>query len=157
MIRRAHAADISQVAALYHAVWHETQAHFMPAAECTHRSMEFFIDRMTALLPTTLVDERNGAVVAFSAWKGRRLGQIFVAASQRGSSIASSLLTASEVEMAREGTSEAELHCVVGNERARRFYERMGWLHRGKIMEQVAGEDGQVNVPFWRMTKVLAI
>jgi len=72
MIRRAHAADISQAAALYHAVWHETQARFMPAAECTHRSMEFFIDRMTALLPTTLVDERNGAVVAFSAWKGRR-------------------------------------------------------------------------------------
>lgn len=30
MIRRAHASDISRVAALYHAVWHETQAPFMP-------------------------------------------------------------------------------------------------------------------------------
>jgi hypothetical protein len=37
--------------------------------------------------------------------------------------------------MAKEGTAEAELHCVVGNERARCFYERMGWLHRGQIME----------------------
>jgi len=59
--------------------------------------------------------------------------------------------------MAKEGTAEAELHCVVGNERARRFYVRMGWVHRGKIMEQVAGEHEQVDVPFWRMTKVLAI
>jgi ribosomal protein S18 acetylase RimI-like enzyme len=156
MIRRAHASDVLQVATLYHVVWHETQARFMPTAECTHRSIEFFVDRMTALLPTTLVEERDGKIVAFSAWKGALLSQIFVAVPHRGSSIASSLMTASEVEMAKEGTSEAELHCAVGNERARTFYERMGWLHRGKIMEQVAGDGGQVDVPFWRMTKVLA-
>jgi ribosomal protein S18 acetylase RimI-like enzyme len=157
MIRRAHAGDIWQVGSLYHTVWHETQARFMPAAECTNRSMEFFIERMTPLLPTTLVVERKGAVVAFSAWRGQRLGQIFVAEAHRGSGIASSLLRASEVEMANEGTSEAELHCAVGNQRARRFYERMGWLHRGEIMEQVTSEDGQVDVPFWRMTKFLVI
>jgi GNAT superfamily N-acetyltransferase len=157
MIRRAHASDVSQVAALYHAVWHETQAPFMPDAEGTHRSLEFFVDRMTARLQMTLVEERNGEIAAFSAWRGGLLGQMFVAKPHRGTRIASSLLAASEVEMAKEGTAEAELHCVVGNERARRFYERMGWLHRGKIMEQVAGERGQVDVLFWRMTKVLAI
>jgi hypothetical protein len=32
-----------------------------------------------------------------------------------------------EIEMAEEGTVEAELRCIVGNERARRFYERRGW------------------------------
>jgi GNAT superfamily N-acetyltransferase len=157
MIRRAHASDILEIAALYHAVWHETQAPFMPVAERTRRSMEFFKDRMAALLQTTLLEEQNGAVAAFSAWKGRLLGQIFVAVPHRGSSIASGLLTASEVEMAKEGTAEAELHCVVGNERARRFYERMGWLQQGEIMEQVAGQHGLVDVRFWRMTKVLAI
>ena len=157
MIRRAHASDVLQVATLYHAVWHETQARFMPTAECTRRSIEFFVDRMTALLSTTLVEARDGTMVAFSAWKGPLLSQIFVAAAHRGSSIAPNLMTASEGEMAKEGTSEAELHCAVGNERARRFYERMGWLHSGKIMEHVAGDDGQVDVPFWRMTKVPAI
>jgi hypothetical protein len=84
--------------------------------------MDFFVDRMTALLSTTLIEERDGVVVAFSAWKGRLLGQIFVAAPHRGSSIASSLLMASELEMANEGTSEAELHCAVGNARARRSW-----------------------------------
>ena len=60
--------------------------------------------------------------------------------------------------MAKEGTAEAELHCVVGNERARRFYERMDWHCRAKIMQQFAGEyEQKIDVPFWRMTKVLTI
>jgi GNAT superfamily N-acetyltransferase len=158
MIRRARESDIIEVAALYHAVWHETQAPFMPSAEISYRSMDFFVHRMVVLLHSTLVaEEQNGEIAGFSAWRGRLLGQLFVAAPHRGTRIASSLLVASEFEMAKEGTSEAELHCVIGNERARRFYERMGWLHRGKVMEWVAGERAKVEVPFWRMMKVLSI
>lgn len=156
MIRRAVASDIPDVASLYHAVWHETQAPFMPTEECELRSMPFFIDRMTTLLPTTLVAEPNGAIVAFSAWKGRLLGQIFVAASHRGSGVAATLLIASETAMAREGTLEAELHCVVGNERARQFYKRRGWIQTGEITEKLAGPHGLVGVPFWCMTRLLA-
>jgi hypothetical protein len=37
MIRRAIASDIPEVASLYHAVWHETQAPFVPAQECELR------------------------------------------------------------------------------------------------------------------------
>jgi RimJ/RimL family protein N-acetyltransferase len=59
--------------------------------------------------------------------------------------------------MAKEGTLEAELHCVIGNDRARRFYERMGWLRRGEITEKVAGTRGPVDVPFWCMTKPLSV
>jgi hypothetical protein len=90
MIRQTLAADISDVALLYHAVWHETQAPFMPAEECELRSMPFFVERMTALLPTTLVAERHGAIVAFSAWKSGLLGQIFIAPAHRGSRVAAS-------------------------------------------------------------------
>jgi len=112
---------------------------------------------MKPLLQSTLVAEPNGEIAAFSAWRGKLLGQFFVGKPHRGTRTASSLLIASEAEMAKEGTAEAELHCVVGNERARRFYARMGWVQRGKIIEQVGGEYEQVDVPFWRMTKVLAI
>ncbi|WBL80461.1 GNAT family N-acetyltransferase [Bradyrhizobium xenonodulans] len=145
------------MAALYHAVWHETHAPFMPHAEIIHRSMEFFMGRITALSHSTLVTELNEEVVAFSAWRGQLLGQLFVAMQHRGTCVASSLLTAAETEMAREGIADAELHCVVGNERARRFYERMGWHHKADIMEQVAGEHEQIGVPFWCMTKTLTI
>jgi GNAT superfamily N-acetyltransferase len=129
----------------------------MPQAEIALRSMGFFVHRVTALLDSTLIAEQNGKIAAFSAWRGHLLGQLFVVAPHRGTDVASSLLTASEVEMAKEGTAEAELHCVVGNERARPFYERMGWLHRAEIMELVAGEHALVEVPFWRMTKALSI
>ncbi len=135
MIRQADASEIFQLAALYHSVWHETQAPFMPSAEIAHRSVEFFVHRMATLLHSTLVTEQNSKIIAFSAWRGHVLGQLFVIMPHRGTGIASSLLMASEMEMAKEGTAEAEVHCVVGNERARRFYERMGWLHRGRIME----------------------
>jgi GNAT superfamily N-acetyltransferase len=156
MIRRAQASDIPQVAALYHSVWHETQAPLMPPAEVTCRSVKSVVDRMTALLQSTLVTESRGNVVGFSAWQGGLLGQLFVAKSHRGTTIASNLLRTSELEMAKEGTAEAELRCVVGNERARRFYERMGWRHEGTIMMRVGGDHDQADVPFWRMTKVLA-
>ena len=133
MIRRARASDIGQVAALYHAVWHETQAPFMPPAEIIHRSMEFFVHRMTVLLHSTLVTEQNGEITAFSAWRGHLLGQLFLATPHPGTGIASRLIIASEIEMAKEGTAEAELQCVVGNERARCFYERMGWLQQSAL------------------------
>src|SRR5262249_50777852 len=115
------------------------------------------VDRMTALLHSTLVRELNGEIAAFSAWRGNLLGQLFVARSHWGTPVASNLLLASEIEMAKEGIAEAELHCVVGNERARRFYERMGWLHRGKTMEWVLGGHAQIEVPFYLMTKVLSL
>jgi GNAT superfamily N-acetyltransferase len=129
----------------------------MPPAEIAHRSLEFFIHRMTGLLASTLVTQQNGTIAAFSAWRGNLLGQLFVAVGHRGTGIAPILLAAVEIEMAKEGTAEAELHCVVGNERARRFYERMGWASQGIIMECVADEHTQIEVPFWRMMKVLSI
>jgi len=55
------------------------------------------------------------------------------------------------------GTFSVHLELRATNDGARRFYERMGWHHKAKIMEQVAGEHGQTDVPFWCMTKVLTI
>jgi len=95
--------------------------------------------------------------MAFAAWRGPLLGQLFVATPYRGTGTASSLLSTSEIEMAREGFTEAELHCLVGNERARHFYERMGWVHKGQITESVMGAAGQIDMPFWRMIKIISV
>ena len=155
MPRFALTADVTHVVAIYHSVWHETQAPFMPSAECKLRKPQFFEERMSTLLATTLVAERAGSIVGFASWRGHIVGQIYVSTAHRGSGLASELITASEVEMARLGTKVAELHCIVGNDRARRFYERMSWQHCGEIQELVSGSSGLVAVPFWRMTKLL--
>jgi GNAT superfamily N-acetyltransferase len=153
--RRAIPPDLSAVARLYHAVWHETHAPLMPAEEAARRTVAFFTERMSALLPSTMLVETDGSLAGFASWSGDLLGQIYVAAPYRGSGLAAMLLTAAENAMASEGTDEAELHCIRGNERARCFYERMGWRHDCEVMETVAGPAGDCDIAFWRMRKRL--
>jgi GNAT superfamily N-acetyltransferase len=153
--RLAATSDLPAIASLYHAVWHETHSAFMPAEEIARRTPPFFVERMTALLPSTLVAESGGRIAGFASWRGHLLGQIYVAAPFRGSSIAVALMAACERAMANEAITEAELHCVVGNHRARRFYERAGWKHDGEVIEMVAGPDGDAAIAFWRMRKML--
>ena len=69
MPRFALTADVAHVAAIYHSVWHETQAPFMPPEECKLRTQQFFEERMSALLATTLVAERAGSIVGFASWQ----------------------------------------------------------------------------------------
>jgi hypothetical protein len=147
--------DILQIASLYHSIWHETISAFMPAPEVARRTTAFFIDRMTVLQPTTFAEERDGTIAGFASWTGSILGQLYVAAPFRGSSTALDLLQATEQAMAAGETLEAELHCIAGNHRARRFYERRGWKYSGPILEKVAGHGGDYDLPCWRMTKAL--
>lgn len=149
-------ADIPGIAALYHSVWHETQSEFMPEEAVAHRTLPFFVERMNDLLLTTLIEQKNSSIVGFSAWRANLIGQVFVAPNCRGSGLAIELLIATEHEMARQGIVVAELHCIVGNHRARRFYERMDWQHFGVIQEKVAGPQNDVCVAFWCMRKSLA-
>jgi GNAT superfamily N-acetyltransferase len=155
MARFARPSDVSRVAALYRDVWHETQAPFMPAEECKRRTLAFFVDRMSALVGTTVVEARNRSIVGFAAWSGNFVGQIYVAKAFRGTDVGTVLMARAEREMAGQGIIEAELHCVAGNNRARRFYERQGWICRGEMLEPVLGEGGEVGVAFWRMAKTL--
>jgi GNAT superfamily N-acetyltransferase len=142
---------VPQIAALYHSIWHETHARFMPAEECARRDVAFFHDRMTALQPTTLVITQERTIIGFAAWHHDVLSQMFVASQWRGSGLAPPLLAHAEREMTSSGIGQAKLHCVVGNDRARKFYQRHGWMIQEEFVDAKAGKpDG---VPFWRMVK----
>ncbi len=152
--RYAQASEVPQIAALYHAIWHETHARFMPEQECARRDIAFFHDRMAMLQPATLVVAHDRAIVGFAAWHDDVLSQVFVASARRGTGLASRLMSAAEREMAGHGVSLAKLHCVVGNDRARSFYERHGWAVLEQFVDPKTGRpDG---VPFWRMVKHLS-
>jgi GNAT superfamily N-acetyltransferase len=155
MPRPAMINDLEAIGVLYHSVWHETRAANMPVREQRRRALSFFLDRMRLLLPTVLVEDRAGSLAGFASWQGRMLmlGQLYIDRACRGTGIAVALLWASELAITSSGVTEAELRCLVGNHRAHRFYQRSGWIDRGEVVENLAGDLGEASIPFWRMTK----
>ncbi len=156
MIRTAVPGEAAEVGELYHAVWHETHAALMHEQDTRRRTLSYFSERMLPLIRTTIVGYRDTNLAGFASWHGNYLGQLFVREPYRGSVLATELLAAAECAMARAGTTRAELHCVVGNDRARRFYARNGWHDEGVAAEWLAGRERDVEVPFWRMIKQLS-
>lgn len=128
----------------------------MPRPERDLRDAGFFLTRMASLMPDIVVGEDSGVVVGFAAWKGSQLGQLFLDARYRGSGLAERLVEAAERTLRDRRIHEVELHCLVGNERARRFYERMGWRVSEVLSEPVKGDAHDDQRDFWVMRKSLS-
>lgn len=129
----------------------------MPGPERQARDEAAFLVRISALMPNIVVSEAGEGFSGFAAWEGALLGQIFVDGAFRGTGLAQALMLAAETRMAAQGASLAELHCLVGNARARRFYERLGWSIAETLAEPVKGEDGHETRDFWIMRKHVAL
>ncbi len=155
MVRSAGMADLPSIAQLYHRVWHDTHGPYMPRAERDARDEAFFLNRMASLMPNIVVGQDERGIIGFAAWKGSRLGQVFLDPSARGSGLAQSLMTAAERGLRDQDIAEAELHCLVGNERAKRFYERAGWHVSAVVAEAVQSDTGDGKRDFWVMRKRL--
>ena len=79
-----------------------------------------------------------------------------VAAEHRGSGIADALLSDAEGRIRAAGHDRAWLAVVAGNARARRFYERRGWMDDGAIVYPAETARGPIDVPARRYVKDLA-
>ncbi len=152
-IRLARADEVDAVAALYHEVWHATQAHLMPPEVAAARDLAFFRRRVAGYADPVLVAAVSGALAGFAARKGAYLEALFVRARGRGAGAA--LLAASEAAMRAAGEAEATLLCMVGNDGARRFYERHGWALTGEVELPVEGPAAPLTARAWRMVKPL--
>lgn len=155
VVRFAEHDEVGKTALLYHDIWHETHGPHMPQAEREARDLAFFVERITRLMPNVLIAKDNGLAVGFASWSGCLLGQIFVVPAYRGRQAAIKLLQRVETELYQQGVLLAELHCLVGNNRAKSFYERAGWASKEIISEPVCGEEGDNSRRFWSMYKQL--
>ena len=155
-IRKALAAEIPAVAALYHRVWHEIHAEHMPVSEQQLRDEADYLRRATALMPNVIVGKVDETLGGFAAWTSHVLGQLYVEAAYRGTGLARNLMIVAECALRAQEIEKAELHCLVGNDRGRRFYERLGWSV-GAVVEEPVGRDDQIETrSFWVMTKTLS-
>ena len=92
-------------------------------------------------------------VVGFVAVVEDEVEQLYVAAPCRGQGVADALLIDAERRIRGSGYESAWLAVVAGNVRARRFYERMGWVDDGQIEYLAHGEHGPIAVPAHRYRK----
>jgi ribosomal protein S18 acetylase RimI-like enzyme len=145
--------QVIAVGHLFHRVWHEAQASFHDARLAWHRGPQFFIERIRARGPRTLVAIEAGQIIGFASWTGRFLESLYVAAEARGRGIGQRLYRAAEDEMRREPGTGLALTCVEVNWMARRFYEGQGFRVAARQVEDSQTPEGAVRVSLWRMVK----
>lgn len=155
MVRAVCPDELPSIAALYHHLWHEAEARFVPEEERCRRTLLYFVERLRPLTTSLRVSDGTDGLAGFVCWRGDYLGQIYVRLPYRGSGVATDLLAAAEQAMTTAGIVETALHCHVENHRAHRFYTRHGWRDDGVLPRQFAGSGGDVDIPMRRMCKRL--
>jgi GNAT superfamily N-acetyltransferase len=138
-IRPAVPADMAAVADLWHEGWHDGHAGHVPDGLTAARTLSAFHERTPPRVADTAVAvAEDGSVVGFVMVVGDEVEQVFVARAARGTGLAAALLAEAEHRVAAAGHSAAWLAVVVGNARARRFYEKQGWVDEGDLPYEVA-------------------
>jgi len=92
-------------------------------------------------------------VAGFVMVVGDEVEQVYVDAAHRGRGVAGELLAEAERLVAAAGHRQAWLAVVPGNARARRFYERSGWVDQGQFENHAAYAGGTIAVPCRRYVK----
>ena len=136
-IRPAEDADMAAVADLWHEGWHDGHAGQVPDGLTAVRTLAAFHERTPARVADTAVAVVGGLLLGFVMVVGDEVEQVFVARSARGTRVAEDLLAEAERLVAAGGHDTAWLAVVVGNARARRFYERCGWSDAGDLPYEV--------------------
>ena len=144
-IRRATPADAAAAADVYLASFHAT--YDFPLAHTDEEVRRWIAEVLIAAGGTWLAEE-SGAVVGMMTVERGDLDQLYVAPGRQGLGIGRRLLEHGKA-LSPEGLT---LYTFQVNERARRFYERNGFVADG-FGDGSANEEGQPDVRYvWRPT-----
>lgn len=153
--RAALAEDIAPLARLWHDGWQDAHAALLPAEVARARTLESFLERLTRSLHNVRAIGAVGDPVGFALLKGSELNQFYVQGRARGTGIARVLIADAELQFAQAGIKTVWLACAIGNDRAARFYEKVGWRRTG--IETIELDLGVSICPLdiWRYEKPL--
>lgn len=154
--RPALPADLPAAARLWHRAWHEAHDPLVPARFAMMRRPEDFATRLAGFGAALRVAGPEGAPVGLCVIRADELHQLFVAAEARGSGVAAALLADGEARLARNGIRRAWLDCVIGNDRALRFYAKHGWRQSRREAVDVDTPTGTFRAEIQYMEKTLA-
>ncbi|MGA2010042.1 MAG: GNAT family N-acetyltransferase [Solirubrobacteraceae bacterium] len=155
-IRPATDADSAAVAEIWERGWRDGHHGHVPDELVTVRTPESFRVRAPARVGDTVVAVVDDAIAGFVMVAGDEVEQVYVARAHRGTGVAGMLLSAAEQAVAINGHQRAWLAVVDGNARARRFYERQGWIDDGPVDYPAATAGGALLVHAHRYVKPVA-
>ncbi|MEV4260628.1 GNAT family N-acetyltransferase [Kribbella sp. NPDC049584] len=152
-VRPAVAGDSEVVASIWYDGWRDGHLGHVPDELVAVRTEESFGTRAAQRVADTTVALVGDEVAGFVMVVGDEVEQVYVARDHRGSGVAGTLLTEAERQVKANGHGEAWLAVATGNARARRFYERSGWVDGGPFDYPAAVEGGTIPVPCHRYVK----
>jgi GNAT superfamily N-acetyltransferase len=156
-IRPAEPGDATSIAEIWHLGWRDGHLGFVPEELMHVRTEDSFQARAAQRVSDTTVAVIDGEVAGFVMVVGDEVEQVYVSALHRGGDIADALLREAERQVRAAGHPAAWLAVVAGNARARRFYERNGWIDEGPFQYAAASEHGPITVPSHRYVKDLMV
>ncbi|MGY6023154.1 N-acetyltransferase family protein [Streptomyces spinosirectus] len=155
VLRPASPADAEAVAEIWREGWRDGHLGHVPDVLVAVRTAESFAERTVERIGDTTVAVAGGAVVGFVMVVGDEAEQLYVATEHRGAGVAGALLGHAEKVVRDSGHERVWLAVATGNARARRFYERQGWVDEGAFNYAAEGPDGPISVPCHRYVKRL--
>lgn len=155
-LRPAEPADAAAVAEIWRSGWIDGHLGHVPEELVAVRTPESFVVRAGERVADTTVAVVGGRGVAgFVMVVGDEVEQLYVGAASRGAGVAGALLAHAERLGREAGHERVWLAVASGNARARRFYERQGWVDEGAFDYPAVGPDGPISVPCHRYVKQL--
>ena len=152
-IRKATPADTDQIAEIWRSGWQDGHRGFVPPELVKARTEESFRTRTSDRVDDTTVATVDGEIAGFAMVVDDEVEQVYVSARHRGSGVAAILMNEAERQVRTNGYQMAWLAVVVGNARARAFYEKAGWQDEGPFDYAASAETGPIVVPARRYTK----
>ena len=152
-LRPATADDAPAIARIWYYGWRDGHLGHVADELVALRTRESFDQRAAARVADTVVATVDGVVAGFIMVVGDEVEQVYVAGEHRGTGLAAALLTEAERLVAANGHDRAWLAVAPGNARARRFYQRRGWIDEGLFDYPAATADGPMPVPCRRYVK----
>ena len=155
-IRAAHPVDAKAVGEIWWQGWGDGHLGNVPDDLVAIRTEESFGTRAAERVGDTTVAVVDDEVAGFVMVVDDEVEQVYVSTRHRGSGIAAALLGEAERQVRANGHDQAWLAVVAGNARARRFYERNGWVDEGPFDYLASSAAGPIPVRSHRYLKRVA-
>ncbi|HEU4534610.1 MAG TPA: GNAT family N-acetyltransferase [Polyangiaceae bacterium] len=152
-LRPARPDDAPAIAQIWADGWRDGHLGHVSDELAAARTRESFDRRAAQRVGATVVAIVGGEIAGFVMVAGDEVEQVYVAARHRGSGVAGALLAKGERLVGAQGHGSAWLAVVAGNARARRFYERSGWVDEGPFDYVASTAAGPIRVRAHRYVK----